>query len=161
MSVSTLNQEVIGFLTAAGTLAAACFAYRSAKMSKIANIAQFSPLIVPLPIQQYMPAGEDTEVDGSPTPARIYFKIENRSIYKNAFAKKISVNIMRNEYTLDSLNPEKDHIFRLNNIELEKVLNKDFMINYEDILGNKFITVFNLTELKDKKILCKWNYIQC
>lgn len=160
--------NLLNLIVSIGTLLAAYFAYRSAKMSEIANKAQFSPLLIPSNII-YISAGAYIENDQK-NKSSFYLTIENRTQFTNAFAKNITISINGDLWwsleTLDSgvsTRPEKKDILK------EEILSKELVIAYEDILGNKFETRCILgSELKSRSpihsesdmIPFDWQYIQ-
>jgi hypothetical protein len=135
----SLNKNLFNILSAVGVLVAAYFSYRSAKMSEQANKANFSPLIVPSTIS-YIPVG-DHLTNGKPCESFFNIIIENRTEYKNAFAKNISIKIENKVWwKIESLNPSQSCDLNANNKPIDNFISKLVQITYEDILGNKFKT---------------------
>jgi len=155
-------------VAAIATSVAAFFAYRSAKMSEQANKAQFSPLLIPIKID-YIPEGSH-QVNNKPNKSAFSITIENRTEYKNAFAKNISIEINEDlRWKVDTLNPDKMAYLSREDISKDKFLSKILSIKYFDILGNKFETICNLSNeiVKESPIHHEatfvgfdWKYIQ-
>lgn len=167
-----LQNNLIELLTAIGTLFAMYFAYRSAKMSETANKAQFSPFIVPTIF--YYNKGNERGTQ----PNSFWFEIENRSEYKNAFAKKVKIiingsKINNSEWEIkennsiinncETINPGQKVTVAKKNIDITNFVPGTVKISYEDILGNKFQTICNLIDCdknKDNYIDYSWKYKQ-
>jgi hypothetical protein len=163
-----ITQHLDTLIAAIATSAAAIFAYRSARMSEIANKAQFSPLLIPSDIT-YISADDHLE-NSKPNESSFYLNIQNRSEFSNAFAKNIVISINGDVWwelgTLDSggnVMPQKRGVLK------EQVLSKELVIAYEDILGNKFQTRCTLSNKIEKQseihssatmIRFDWKYIQ-
>ena len=166
--MSWFFQHLDTLIAAIATCAAAYFAYRSARMSEIANKAQFSPLLIPSDITYI--SDNDYLENGKPNKSSFYLNIENRSEYANAFAKNILISVGGREWwglkTLDSgesVTPQKQGALK------EDVLSKELKITYEDILGNKFETkcflsdkIEKVSEIHSSATMIKfdWKYIQ-
>ncbi len=167
----SLNKNLFSILSTVGVLLAAYFSYRSAKMSEQANKANFSPLIVPNTIS-YIPAG-DYLTNGKPCESSFNMTIENRTEYKNAFAKNVAIEIGGKVWwKIESLNPSQSVGLNTNDKSIDEFLSKLIQITYEDVLGNKFKTeclsadkvtkdpLYGDIEQTATHIRFNWRYIQ-
>ena len=167
-----IKNNIVDILVALGTLGAMYFAYRSAKMSEMANKAQFSPFIVP--VYFFFNKGNDRGTQ----PNSFSFEIKNGSEYKNAFAKNVEIvvsgskinnsdwKITENNLTLntyETINSEQKITLTKEKIDIINFVPGIIKISYEDILGNKFETICNLGDFdkeKDGNIDYSWTYKQ-
>ncbi len=142
---------LISLIAAIATGVAAYFAYRSAKMSEIANKAQFSPLLIPTEI--YYQEAEPFN------PSHFFIRLDNSTEYKNAYAKNIYAEVNGERLMRDDIKPGSYHHFRWDNTV--KITTGQITFYYEDILSNKFETKCLLQgEAPGNKVLFGWRYYQ-
>ncbi|MBU6430982.1 MAG: hypothetical protein KGJ58_03670 [Patescibacteria group bacterium] len=125
-----LIQHIDTLIASMTTIVVAFFAYRSARMSEIANKAQFSPVIEPVEVMYHMSTDQSHSLS---------MKLRNVSKYPAAFAKSVEIVIDGKIIMLDNIDPDETRTITNNNMALN--LTGQFYIKYEDILGNKFKTI--------------------
>jgi len=160
--------SIISLVAVTAMTAAAYFAYRSARMSEVSNKAQFSPFLLPYYINYFKEGLHRT--NSEPSKSNLMVDLENRTEYKNAFAKNIVAKIDGvSIWKTSSLGPGDQDRFSVPDISSDKVLGKTLTIEYQDILGNKFETKCQLAEKtgyekeaeKDSPhVSFKWSYKQ-